>query len=322
MQKEEPKMSKNGKKGCSGCFKIIVIPIILIIFCIAVSNGLFDGNTTTSKGEIETQPVNTEMYRLYSQLNSDEKKIYEAAVVALDSGETKFTIEGFNYATDKETAFKAITALKDDHPEYFWLNNITYVSGTLTGDSMTVEVDCYDYWKYTTNPKKYTDPVWAKVNEIVAQANTYPTVYEKVVFVHDYLVKNVMYDHDALEDEKLTKNPASAYHIRSAYGCLVTGKAVCAGYAKAFQLIMQQLGIPCYYITGDAGGPHAWNSVELDGAEYLMDVTWDDPDNNKYPYESTYDYFCTTSSLFDKTHEADEDFVLPSDDERIETFWE
>ena len=57
---------------------------------------------------------------------------------------------------------------------------------------------------------------------------------------------------------------------------------MCAGYAKAYQLILNRMGIECGYITGNAvndmvSGPHAWNYVRLDGNYYQVDVTWDDP---------------------------------------------
>ena len=53
-------------------------------------------------------------------------------------------------------------------------------------------------------------------------------------------------------------------------------KSVCAGYARAFQLIMQKLKIPTYYVLGFAKEDHAWNIVKLNGRYYNVDLTWDD----------------------------------------------
>ncbi|HIT01675.1 MAG TPA: S-layer homology domain-containing protein [Candidatus Enterenecus merdae] len=59
---------------------------------------------------------------------------------------------------------------------------------------------------------------------------------------------------------------------------------VCEGYARAFKLLCDTVGIPCvladgpsYNATGAAGG-HMWNCVQMeDGGWYGVDVTWNDP---------------------------------------------
>ena len=64
---------------------------------------------------------------------------------------------------------------------------------------------------------------------------------------------------------------------QSAYSVFINGSSVCAGYSRAFQYIMQQLNIPCYFCTGYAnGGYHAWNIVYIDGKYYNVDLSWDD----------------------------------------------
>ncbi len=83
---------------------------------------------------------------------------------------------------------------------------------------------------------------------------------------------------------------------QSAYSALVNGQTVCAGYARAFQYILQQLGIPCYYCTGFAGESHAWNIVMLDGEFYNVDTTWDDMGIG------TYDYFNKTDKDYADNH--------------------
>ena len=39
---------------------------------------------------------------------------------------------------------------------------------------------------------------------------------------------------------------------------------------------MTKLGIPTYYITGEAKGDHAWILILLEDGYYNVDVTWDD----------------------------------------------
>lgn len=92
--------------------------------------------------------------------------------------------------------------------------------------------------------------------------------YEKIKKTHDYLCNRIKYTLDG-GPEKYT-----------AYGALVEGKAVCEGYAIAFQRLMEAMGIPCYIATGVVKGEgHAWNLVQLNGQWYHLDVTWDDQEN-------------------------------------------
>ncbi len=92
---------------------------------------------------------------------------------------------------------------------------------------------------------------------------------EKVKAVHDYLVSTVAYDMDTLKNSPQTRT------IYTAYGALVERKAVCQGYALAFQLFMQRLGIESVFVSS-ALMNHAWNMVKLDGNWYHVDCTWDD----------------------------------------------
>lgn len=118
---------------------------------------------------------------------------------------------------------------------------------------------------------------------------------EKVKAAHDYLVLNAEYDQENLAKDTL---PDEAFE---AYGILVQKIGVCAGYAKAFQIFMDLLGVECEYVTGYAGGVgHAWNAVTLDGERYHVDTTWDDPVPDQKGYVQ-YNYFL----LDDKAMSAD-----------------
>lgn len=95
------------------------------------------------------------------------------------------------------------------------------------------------------------------------------TATEKVVQVHNYLALTCAYDYDNYQTNSIPKDSYTAY------GALVKRVAVCQGYSLAFELLMQQLGIPCAIVESDSMN-HAWNAVQLDGSWYHVDVTWDD----------------------------------------------
>ena len=64
------------------------------------------------------------------------------------------------------------------------------------------------------------------------------------------------------------------------YDALVTGSAVCQGYAEAYMDLMNRAGVECVYVPSE-GMDHGWNQVCLDGQWYHVDVTWDDPTPDK-----------------------------------------
>ena len=96
--------------------------------------------------------------------------------------------------------------------------------------------------------------------------------------IFDYLCENVEYD-DVLAgrveaEEAFTEADTLRY---SAYGALIEGETVCAGYAYAFRLLCDQMDIPCWVVVGDVpNGLHAWNLVHLESGTCWVDVTWGD----------------------------------------------
>ncbi len=124
---------------------------------------------------------------------------------------------------------------------------------------------------------------------------------EKIKAVHDYLVVNTKYD--------------TSYYSRSdarnhLYNILNNRIAVCQGYSVAFYVFMNELDIPCSLVSGDAGEPHAWNGVMINGEWYFMDVTWDDPmikgtSDYKDGSNISYTYFLCTYDKISMTHTAD-----------------
>lgn len=118
--------------------------------------------------------------------------------------------------------------------------------------------------------------------------------YQKELIIHDYLVDNNRYDTLYMND--------SVNHL--AYSALVEGKTVCQGYTEAARLLLKAAGVPVLSVTGDAGGAHSWNCVQIGGEWYMLDITWDDPaaDNGSDLGIRQYDYFNVTSSQLAQDH--------------------
>lgn len=120
---------------------------------------------------------------------------------------------------------------------------------------------------------------------------------EKLRALHDYLVRSCRYDQATAQSEGALDGEDVPF---TAYGALVDGQAVCAGYARAFMLLCRAAGLDALYIA-DEGMDHAWNAVEVDGQVYYIDCTYDDPVPDRGDYVSD-EYFLLTADALSRTH--------------------
>ncbi len=251
----------------------------------------------------------------YEALSDEQKKIYTAALRALESGETKFVYTGVDYRKHLDIYGYALHTMLYDHPEFFWLNgeaaaNAEYPIGSEIGN-VTIELSVYDHWK-TSDLASARAEFDKATDKIVSEAEKKTDIFEKVLYVHDIIIKSVTYDHESLESETAADAKTDAFS-NTAYGALVEGRALCGGYARAFSHIMHLLGIGSLLITGEAdGGPHAWNLVNLDNEYYHIDLTWDDADEDNC--KVFYNYFCVTDKEISKTHTSDNDCSAATSD--------
>ena len=121
--------------------------------------------------------------------------------------------------------------------------------------------------------------IMERVDEIVEEIiEPGMTDLEMQTAINDWLVENVEYDFPALENAEQNNfmfvDPYF-YNTFTAYGILINGIGVCSGYADAFVLIADRVGLESVFVTGFMNGslPHAWNRVNLDDNWYTLDVT-------------------------------------------------
>lgn len=87
--------------------------------------------------------------------------------------------------------------------------------------------------------------------------------------IYDRLAENTEYFEEALYDESLC-------YEHTAYGAVVSKRAVCDGFALAYKYLLDRCGIQCILIPGESEGQqHVWNTVYWDGAWHETDITWD-----------------------------------------------
>lgn len=183
---------------------------------------------------------------------------------------------------------QAVEAYKNDHPETFWLKGSSLF--VPYGDTTSVKLD------YTVQNDKL---IAAKKKFNIAVASVLKNLpsgndFEREEYINNYIIDNCKYDDAAAENDDVQGNE------NDAYGALVDGKAVCEGYARAFQLLCNKANIDSVLLSGIADSDnHAWNGVKIGGDWYQIDVTWDDVDD--FIYDS-HEYFNLTDSLMYEEH--------------------
>lgn len=218
-----------------------------------------------------------EYYPYYAMLDDTLKQVYRQVYANALHLNASFTPVA---AITAGQAKNVVEAVYNDHPELFWLDAEFSCKYLRTGICVEITLE---YNEAIDNLEAAQNSFAACAEQILSGARELSDPYEKEKYVHDALVQSVEYD-------------MSARMNQSAYSALVRGKSVCAGYSKAFQYLLQQLGIPCYFCTGYAGGDHAWNIVKLGSTFRNVDVTWDDTE------PATYDYYNKSDDAFAATH--------------------
>lgn len=127
------------------------------------------------------------------------------------------------------------------------------------------------------------------------------TDYEKVKAIHDYIVLNTAYNIEGYNNNNIDDLSYLSY------GVLNRGVAVCDGYTRAFNQLMESVGIESHYVFGyvNGNGRHSWNLVKLDGKYYHVDATWDDPTPNREGFVR-HNYFLITDDEIKKNHAFNE----------------
>lgn len=228
------------------------------------------------------------------QLGEPDTEGATAAIInGLRSMEKRINLGAYNISTSDAMDLTAEVAdFRGDNPYY-----IFSIWATHDDDNNTILVLGYQYTPEEAAEKREQDAKeQAAVDSAIASCVADGmSDYEIAKALHDYLALNNEYDMRYYSGNV----PAISY---TAYGALVNRTSVCAGYALAYERLMDQVGIPCEYVTGmTTNGYHAWNIVQIDGEWYHVDVTWDDPTPDREGYVR-YKYFLKSDKAMSRDH--------------------
>lgn len=247
----------------------------------------------TSSDAFVSRDISPEIGRTnFLNLTQDQKTVYaiiHEEIQQMNSEEIRVP----DTITDNELQ-DAFNAYVDDYPESFWLRRSFNILTRNNKKYIQLEYCCEDL----DQKNLYLDLFNSSLAEAKSLINNMQSEYEAELILHDWLLSKCEYDNEAANLGYDSNE--SAY---SAYGALVESKAVCEGYARAMQLLLNNIGIETTLISGVAGEdkqPHMWNIVTINENKYHLDPTWDDIDDKQ---DVSHIYFNVSSDVISRTHD-------------------
>ena len=242
-------------------------------------------------------------YFYYSRLTAAQQQAYDILLDAIKNHQDQVIIQGCTF----DEICKISSAITYDHPELFWYRNVSVADSEVTIIYGASVQECEVL-------QKRIDEAVVKYLEGIDDSMS---AYDVAVRLHAKVIATVDYDTIALNKQKKEGGPAKDKidYLRAICGVFLEGKAVCEGYARAMQYLLQKCGIECAeavgYIKkkkGERGEAHAWNILKIDGDYYYLDATWDDSSNTIQTVKKNdlgFNYFCITTQELTRTREVD-----------------
>ena len=245
-------------------------------------------------------------YYYYRFLSETEKELYRKILYALLHHQFEMKIQG-NYTAEQVKRISRYVI--NDRPEIFWYRGAHTV---FTSNGRVVSLRLHFLYTADATERiirniKYSD-FYSQVTEIMSSCKT---DFDKVLALYEYIIKNTEYEMRAL-----VNNGDGLDYAFGMDGVILKKRAVCAGYAKAFQYFCSRHNVWCTIVTGQTKrGRHAWNLINIGGSYYYIDATWGDPvfenpESKKSDYVS-YDYFCITTESLKSSHQPVFDDNMP-----------
>jgi hypothetical protein len=256
----------------------------------------FKGSTNSTKGDSYWDQFSGHVF--YDQLSPDEKALYDklkamsdkyltqnvsAGLRFLNDGNSGYYTDTVTYSNMSSTqAFSVATIFFFENPQYYFYNDgIGYtdpIESYFWGISEpgTVSLGVYSGYADGNVRAGYTQKYKDAIDTYIQGASAYNNDLAKETYFHDTLASTITYNQNTTgynEDTTESQSASSAFLMKN---------TVCAGFTKAFSLLLNSQGIENVGLTSDS---HAWNEVKINGTWYITDVTWD---NNRWP---SHDYF-------------------------------
>lgn len=219
---------------------------------------------------------------VYNMLSTEERKFWDG----LDAS-CRQVLLGTDNLTDGHIPYVSCGSLNSNrityvaymfrymNPQYYFINVSLYQGGNSSGWYAAFGV--YSAFQNGTARSTATQSVKNQVDTWKNTVNSLSSEAEKVKMIHDLIVQKVDYNTDIYGN---SFNEDTAY-TQSVYSVFCMDKTVCAGYAQAFEMMCNGVGVDCIAVTSD---DHEWNKVRINDSWYNVDCTWADQSTIDYEY--------------------------------------
>ncbi len=215
------------------------------------------------------------------------------------------------YELTPEEVWETFNSFRMDNPIYFF-TSYSMLYSTLSGQDIVYGINLVIDDELTNSDtfietRQVIEKTISSAQEEIEDDAFRITALNSVPFgndpiieaTHDWIIDRIDY---AFDENNTPDQSLAAHSITGVFGP-TAGAAVCEGYAKSFQLLLNSFDIPNIYVTGIGnGGGHAWSMAQMnDGWFYYFDLTWDDPVGGT----ERKDYFAGGRTLFAEEHVLD-----------------
>lgn len=245
----------------------------------------------------------------YNKLSDNQKKVYDSIATAVRYLNKEAVVKQYVY-TDNKTLTNDMAVVIDaffaDHPEVFYLdskyqiNTSHMVTGTRVGLTLNYSV------KDKTELDSQIAMIESKISEYISKV-TAEAEFNKELQLHDLLGNNVTYR----EYTTIEEIPEECHTI---YGAFVDNSAVCDGFTKAMQILLDKQDIESILVTGKLENEaHAWNMVKINESWYHLDLTSDKSLNKDFGNNENiiHSYFNVTTEKIKATHSIENESNIP-----------
>lgn len=220
-------------------------------------------------------------------------------------GAAMIDISSFENIDDMDYFYDLMEQIRNQNP--LILEALDYYYDT--DEKMIYVHYLYDNETRSKNQQTIRDEVKRISGEIITPSMS---DVEKVYAINQYICDNTVYNDDAVSAApNIYTMHEDYYYANTAEGVFLHGNAVCEGYASAFMLLADAVGIKSIMVTGytfaNLDIRHAWNRVLIDDQWYVVDVTHNDMD------ETPNSVLLLADITADKIYQPDEYFLLDDD---------
>ncbi len=234
----------------------------------------------------------------YNQLNSTQKKAYARIYDLAKNVGSEVSLADLSISPDELD--KIYWAFDYDNPQFLELGSGYGYSYYPSQKTKVIEANI-QYGRTKNETAKIKSSFLNTADKIISEASKKTSDYEKLLYIHDWIVNNTYYN---------ANGPA---YKSEADGPIAYGEALCEGYSKAFMYLAQSLGFQCICVVGKAnGGGHMWNMVKMGNDWYHVDTTFDDPVMVGGGSVCRHDYFLVSTSTIRYDHQIDNPVAIPS----------